>query len=132
MVKSVFVATTIIAKLMVSFNLSLIVASLIKILPDNCLCLVESDKQRSKEIRSKSQLEKRQRLSESGFVARLVPPSFSTDKRINHRNLSASLTTNTRTCVVRYFASLGFLFIFCVGAAHVRSLFLFDVFLIGQ
>ena len=118
---------------MVNSNPSLILSSLDKILPDNCLCLVESDKQQSKEIKSKSQVEKkRQLLSESGFVARLVPPSFSTDRRIrNHRNSSASLTTNTHTRVVRYFASLGFLFIFCgVGAAHFRSLILFDVFLV--
>ena len=37
--------TTLIAKLMVNSNPSLIVASLDKILPDNYLCLVESNKQ---------------------------------------------------------------------------------------
>ena len=46
-----------IAKLLVNSNLSLTVASLDKILPDNYLCLVESNKQQIKEIRSKSQLE---------------------------------------------------------------------------
>ena len=46
-----------IAKLMVNSNPSLIVASLDKILPDNYLCLVESNKQQFKEIRSRSQLE---------------------------------------------------------------------------
>ena len=49
--------TTMIAKLMVNSNPSLIVASLDKILPDNYLCLVESNKQQIKEIRSRSQLE---------------------------------------------------------------------------
>ena len=46
-----------IAKLMVNSNISLIVASLDKILPDNYLCLVESNKQQIKEIRNRSQLE---------------------------------------------------------------------------
>ena len=46
-----------IAKLMVSSNKSLIVASLDKILPDDYLCLVESNKQQIEEIRSNSQLE---------------------------------------------------------------------------
>ena len=46
-----------IAKLMVNSNPSLIVASLDKILLDNYLCLVESNKQKIKEIRSRSQLE---------------------------------------------------------------------------
>ena len=102
--------TTMIAKLMVNSNPSLIVASWDNILPDNYLCLVESNKQQIKEIRSKRQL-----LSESGFVLRLVPPSLSTDRRIrNHRNSSASLTTNTRTCVVKFFASLGFVSIVVV------------------
>ena len=45
--------TTMIAKLMINFNPSLIVASLDKILPDNYLCLVESNKQQIKEIKSK-------------------------------------------------------------------------------
>ena len=49
--------TTMIAKLMVDSNPSLITASLDKILPDNYLCLVESNKQQIEEIRSKSQLE---------------------------------------------------------------------------
>ena len=46
-----------IAKLMVNSNQSLIVASLDKMLPDNYLCLVKSNKQQIKEIRSRSQLE---------------------------------------------------------------------------
>ena len=46
-----------IAKLMVNFNPSLIVASLDKILPANYLCLVESNKQQIQEIRNSSQLE---------------------------------------------------------------------------
>ena len=46
-----------IAKLMVNYNPSLIVASLDKILLDTYLCLVESNKQQIKEIRSRSQLE---------------------------------------------------------------------------
>ena len=46
-----------IAKLMVNSNPSLTVASLDNILPDNYLCLVESNKQQVKEIRSRSQLE---------------------------------------------------------------------------
>ena len=49
--------TIMIAKLMVNSNPSLIVASLDKILPDNYLCLVESNKQQIKEIKSRSQLE---------------------------------------------------------------------------
>ena len=49
--------TTMMAKLMVNSNLSLIVVSLDKILPDNHLRLVESNKLQIKEIRSKSQLE---------------------------------------------------------------------------
>ena len=55
MVRSVVVATTMIAKLMVNsnFNPRLTVAALDKILPDNYLCLVESNKQQIKEIRSK-------------------------------------------------------------------------------
>ena len=78
-----------IAKLMVNSNPSLIVASLDKILPDNYLCLVESNKQQIKEIRSRSQLENN---GNSGFVLRLVPPSLSTDRRIrNYHNSSASL-----------------------------------------
>ena len=57
MVRSVIDATTMIAKLMVNSNTSLIVASLDKIFPDY-FCLVESNKQQIyKEIRSKSQLE---------------------------------------------------------------------------
>ena len=48
---------TMIAKLMVNSNPSLIVASLDKILPNNYLRLVESNKQQIKEIRSRSQLE---------------------------------------------------------------------------
>ena len=78
-----------IAKLMVNSNPSLIVASLDKILSDNYLCLVESNKQQIKEIRSRNQ---RQLLTKSGFVLRLVPSSLSTDRRIrNHHNSSASL-----------------------------------------
>ena len=46
-----------IAKLMVNSNPSIIVASLDKILPDNYLCLMESNKQQIKKVRSKSQLE---------------------------------------------------------------------------
>ena len=46
-----------IAKLMVNSNPSLIVASLDNILPDSYLCLVESNKQQIKEIRSRSQLQ---------------------------------------------------------------------------
>ena len=46
-----------IAKLMVNSNPSLIVASLHKILPDNHICLEESNKQQIKEIRSRSRLE---------------------------------------------------------------------------
>ena len=49
--------TTVIAKLMVNSNPSLIVASLDNVLPDNYLYLVESNKQQIKEIRSRSQLE---------------------------------------------------------------------------
>ena len=49
--------TTMIAKLMVNSDPSLIAASLDKILPDNYLCLVESNKQQIKEIRSNGQLE---------------------------------------------------------------------------
>ena len=56
LVRSVVDATTMIAKLMVNSNTSLIVASLDKIFPDY-FCLVESNKQQIKEIRSKSQLE---------------------------------------------------------------------------
>ena len=56
LVKSVVDATTMIAKLMVNFNTSLIVASFDKIFPDY-FCSVESNKQQIKEIRSKSQLE---------------------------------------------------------------------------
>ena len=57
LVRSVVDATTMIAKLMVNSNPSLIAASLDKILPNNYLCLVESNKQQIKEITSKSQLE---------------------------------------------------------------------------
>ena len=46
-----------IAKLIVNSDPSLIAASLDKILPDNYLCLVESNKQQIKEIRSNGQLE---------------------------------------------------------------------------
>ena len=46
-----------ISKLMVNSNPSLIVASLDNILPDDYLCLVESNKQQIKKIRSRSQLE---------------------------------------------------------------------------
>ena len=44
LVRRVVDATTMIAKLMVTCNTSLIVASLNKIFPD-CLCLMESNKQ---------------------------------------------------------------------------------------
>ena len=49
--------TTMIAKLMVNSNPSLIGASLDDLLPDNYLCLVESNKQQIIEIRSRSQQE---------------------------------------------------------------------------
>ena len=52
--------TTMIAKLMVNSNPSLIVASLDNILPDNYLCLVESIQQQIKEIRSRNQTTKEQ------------------------------------------------------------------------
>ena len=56
LVSSVVDATTMIAKLMVNSNTSLIVAPFDKIFLDY-FCLVESNKQQIKEIRSKSQLE---------------------------------------------------------------------------
>ena len=82
-----------IAKLMVKSNPSPIVASLDKILPDNYLCLVESNKQQiKKNQKQKSTGKQRQLLTKSGFVLRLVPPSLSTGRRIrNHYNSSASL-----------------------------------------
>ena len=110
-----------IAKLIVNSNTSLIVASLDKIFPDY-FCLVESNKQQvRRNQKQKSTRKQRQLISESGFVLRLVPPSLSRDRRIrNHHYSSASLTTNTRTCVVGYFASLGCFPFFCgVGAAHL-------------
>ena len=80
-------------------------------------CVVESNKQQIKEIRSKSKLENKGNFftSESGFVSHLVAPSLSLDRRIrNYHHSSASLTTNAPTCVVRYFASLGFFPFFVV------------------
>ena len=56
LVGSIVDVTTMIAKLMANSNTSLIVASLDKIFPDH-FCLVESNKQQTKEIRSRSQPE---------------------------------------------------------------------------
>ena len=56
-VRSVVFTTTIIAKLRFNSQLSLVVASLDKMLHDNYLCLEESGKQQIKEVRSKIQPE---------------------------------------------------------------------------
>ena len=53
-VRSVVFTTAMIARLWFSSHPSLVVASLDKILHDNYLCLVESNKQQIKEVRSKT------------------------------------------------------------------------------
>ena len=58
---------------------SLVVASLDKMLHDNYLRLVESNKQQIEEVRSKIQ---GQLLSVTGFVLCIAPPSLSRDRRI--------------------------------------------------
>ena len=113
LVRSVVDAMTMIAKLMVNSSTSLIVASLDKIFLDY-FCLVESNKQQIKEIRSRSHLENKGDSSESEFVLCLVPPSLSRDRRIRNHHSLASITIDTQTCVVRHFASLGFFPFFVV------------------
>ena len=56
-VRSVVFTTATIARLMVQLPPKLVVASLDKMLHDNYLCLVESNKQQIKEVRSKIQAE---------------------------------------------------------------------------
>ena len=86
--------TTMIAKLMVNSNPSLIVASWDNILPDifSAWWNLTSSKLKKSEAEVNYRTKQRQLLTKSGFVLRLVPPSLSTDWRIrNHHNSSASL-----------------------------------------
>ena len=65
--------------------LYIVVASLDKMLHDNYLCSVESNKQQIKGVRSKIQAENSEtklHLSESGFVLRIAPLLFSRDRKI--------------------------------------------------
>ena len=65
-------------------------------LHDDYLCLVESGKQQIKEVRRKFKRKtwkQRQLLSESGFVLRIAPPSFSRDRRIKMKK-SINLSFN--------------------------------------
>ena len=63
-------------------------------LHDDYLSLVESGKQQIKEIRRKFKRKtwkQRQRLSESGFVLRIAPPSLSRDRRIKMKKSKSEL-----------------------------------------
>ena len=67
-------------------HLTLVVASLDKMLHNNYLCLVESNKQQIEEVTSKFKRKtrkQRQLLNESGFVLCIAPLSLSRDRRIN-------------------------------------------------
>ena len=63
---------------------SLVVASLDKMLQEDCLRLVESGKQQIKEVRkfNRKTWKQGQLLSESGFILCIAPPPLSRDRRI--------------------------------------------------
>ena len=68
-------------------------ACLDKMIHDYDPCLVESDKQQIKEVRSKTQPETGKLLSESGFVPRVAPPSLSRDRRIKNKEIAKLVTS---------------------------------------
>ena len=97
-----------------SLNTSLVVASLDKMLHDDYLCLVESGKQQTKEVRRKFKRKtwkQRQLLSESGFVLRIAPPSLSRDRRIKMKksikkikkhNLPENYSKSTKIAITQW------------------------------
>ena len=85
----------------------------------NYLCLVESSKQQTKEVGSKKILEenseKRQLLSDSGFVLYIAPPSLSRDRRIKMKKSSSS-SLHKKSQLLFGFCYSFFRFIFCFSS----------------
>ena len=71
---------------------SFVVASLVNMLHDDYLCLVESGKQLIEEVKRKVRRitrKQRQLLVESGFVLSISPPPLSRDRRIKMKKSSS-------------------------------------------